>query len=476
MSKVKKVFAIILSMAMILGMSLTTFAAPEETGASATNGKITVKGLTSDETTTVKLYQIISWNSEESKWEKADWVKEDDVTFNQQDNKIDIKWSNIQTYATDDDLYVKEGLTNPATVYNNDTAVFDNLGIGAWMIVAVGDDGKGSGTEYTVMGTYTYGYDDDNLMVPIDVTVNAKGEDYKVTKTFAEGSEEFVAIGDEVEFEIKTTFPSYGVDTVDKTFSITDSPEGLKTTEVVVKVGNDTLTMGQDYTLTETLPTEKEFTINFDSDYISANENTHAGAPVTVTVTATVVGVDGKTTYSNKADTNKSENPSEPEIGDTGSIEITKKNTDMEILKGAEFKISEVDDQTALDFVKESDGVYRLALQDDSDKTSTLVATNGTLLIKGLGAGTYEITETKAPNGYNTVDIANKTIVANVETNDSGNKLDNVSHIEFDVVDSKLASLPSTGGIGTTIFTIGGCVIMIAAAGLYFASRRKENK
>lgn len=44
------------------------------------------------------------------------------------------------------------------------------------------------------------------------------------------------------------------------------------------------------------------------------------------------------------------------------------------------------------------------------------------------------------------------------------------------IPNTKLISLPSTGGIGTTIFTIGGCAIMIIAAGLYFASRRKTAK
>ncbi|MCI9142659.1 MAG: LPXTG cell wall anchor domain-containing protein [Lachnospiraceae bacterium] len=44
------------------------------------------------------------------------------------------------------------------------------------------------------------------------------------------------------------------------------------------------------------------------------------------------------------------------------------------------------------------------------------------------------------------------------------------------ITNTKLSSLPSTGGIGTTIFTIGGCAIMILAAGLYFASRRKSAK
>lgn len=44
------------------------------------------------------------------------------------------------------------------------------------------------------------------------------------------------------------------------------------------------------------------------------------------------------------------------------------------------------------------------------------------------------------------------------------------------IPNTKLTSLPSTGGIGTTIFTIGGCAIMIVAAGLFFASRRKSTK
>lgn len=44
------------------------------------------------------------------------------------------------------------------------------------------------------------------------------------------------------------------------------------------------------------------------------------------------------------------------------------------------------------------------------------------------------------------------------------------------IKNTRLSSLPSTGGIGTTIFTIGGCAIMIIAAGLFFASRRKSSK
>ena len=44
------------------------------------------------------------------------------------------------------------------------------------------------------------------------------------------------------------------------------------------------------------------------------------------------------------------------------------------------------------------------------------------------------------------------------------------------ISNTRLVGLPSTGGIGTTIFTIGGCAIMVIAAGLFFATRRKAEK
>ena len=53
---------------------------------------------------------------------------------------------------------------------------------------------------------------------------------------------------------------------------------------------------------------------------------------------------------------------------------------------------------------------------------------------------------------------------------------DDKSELVTNVVNKKGSTLPSTGGIGTTIFTIAGCLIMIAAAGLFFATRRKTQK
>ena len=84
----------------------------------------------------------------------------------------------------------------------------------------------------------------------------------------------------------------------------------------------------------------------------------------------------------------------------------------------------------------------------------------------GLEEDDYWLKETAAPLGY-TID-ENGTPVT-VEENETSNVF-----VKEDVLNTKLSSLPSTGGIGTTIFTIGGCAIMVTAAGLYFATRKKE--
>ena len=63
--------------------------------------------------------------------------------------------------------------------------------------------------------------------------------------------------------------------------------------------------------------------------------------------------------------------------------------------------------------------------------------------------------------------------VASFTVNNNG-QTSNISGM--DIQNTSISALPSTGGIGTTIFTIVGCGIMIAAAGLFFASRRKENR
>ena len=72
---------------------------------------------------------------------------------------------------------------------------------------------------------------------------------------------------------------------------------------------------------------------------------------------------------------------------------------------------------------------------------------------------TLELNDTNS-SMVNDVRVANKTI-----TTESAKMLD-----------TKLSALPSTGGMGTYLFTIVGVVLMTCAAGAFFVSRRKANK
>lgn len=451
MSKIKKIFAVLLTLAMVLGMSMTTLAAD---AATKTTGKITVNGLTASEETTVKLYQVVSWSKENSAWVVAPWAKD---YVDETKNPYEFNWAELSKQVTD------ANLAAPAKVVTANKVEFDNLGIGAFMVIAAGTT-----TQYATMGTFTYGYDSNNLMVPTDKEIDAKATTYQLIKEFANDDDVFVKRGDEIDFNISTTFPSYEANATDRTFSITDTPTGLTIKNISVKVGTDTLTAGTDYTLSTTLPAQENeaVTVNFAASYIGT-QNAHAGYPVVVTVTAEVTG-DGN--YSNKASSNKSNDV--PDVdGETGSITIHKVDGENNVLNGAKFSFAQ--NNTKLQFVATTDtGVYKLATPEEiADenvvKITDVEATNGVVTVKGLDEGTYSIVEEQAPDGYSIVNVPDKTIAAGEDA---------TVHVEFNVVNTKLSALPGTGGIGTTIFTIGGCLIMIAAAALFFASRKKHTK
>ena len=91
-----------------------------------------------------------------------------------------------------------------------------------------------------------------------------------------------------------------------------------------------------------------------------------------------------------------------------------------------------------------------------------------------MDLGRYTFKEVTAPKGYHIANSPNG-IDAEATLNAEGTVTGTVT-ATTSLTNTKLSSLPSTGGIGTTIFTIGGCVIMIAAAALYFVNRRKSEE
>lgn len=484
MKKMRKIFAVLLTLAMVLAMSMTAFAADVDTQMGST-GSLTVTGLVPGESTTVEIYRVVELDADHSTWKRGKGVAESDVDFSKK--PVEINWANF--------VNKKATLEKVGEITTTEDSVkFKNLAEGAYYVYAGSRE-----TSYNPMGEAVYEYGNDGLMKPADKTITAKGEKYTLTKTFtdANGETEYKVVerGQTIGFTITAVFPSYDKDAKDRAFQITDEPKGMKITNVTVKVGNDDLSAGDDtYTLVGvnddeqktdktnpalTLPTTDKVRVRFSSNYIGT-ENAHAGQTVTVNVTAQITDAD---TFSNTASSDKGSNT--PNVnGKLGSIAINKYDENYDenaetnkLLAGAEFSIAPVTvkdgkevagDKIQFVYVKEENGVsvYKKATTEDTgEKVTNIVAKDGKVIAKGLDDGKYAIVEEKAPKGYSVVDVADVTIA----NSDNPTVTANVS-------DTQLHALPHTGGIGTTIFTIAGCLIMVTAAGLFFASRKRTNK
>lgn len=114
--------------------------------------------------------------------------------------------------------------------------------------------------------------------------------------------------------------------------------------------------------------------------------------------------------------------------------------------------------------------------ETETDVVGTVQA-DGTVTFKGLGAGEYTITETKTLPGYNTIDPITFKLTFDAETKTFASNNDKVTigddnTLDTSIVNQKGSLLPSTGGIGTTIFYIVGAILVIGAGVILVAKKR----
>lgn len=105
------------------------------------------------------------------------------------------------------------------------------------------------------------------------------------------------------------------------------------------------------------------------------------------------------------------------------------------------------------------------------------VQADGTVTFKGLGVGEYTITETKTLPGYNTIDPITFTLTFDAEKKTFASNNDKVTVGSDNTLDTSIVNqtgslLPSTGGIGTTIFYIVGAILVIGAGVILVAKKR----
>ena len=127
--------------------------------------------------------------------------------------------------------------------------------------------------------------------------------------------------------------------------------------------------------------------------------------------------------------------------------------------------------------MKEADGTYRVATGAEKNAEGFQPATieAGSVTIKGLDSGIYYLEETKAPAGYNVLPgrVEVKIEGANLNATVTDNTwTDGGVH----VINQTGTELPSTGGIGTTIFYVLGSVLVVAAGVLLVTKKRMDGK
>ncbi|MFZ2953063.1 MAG: SpaH/EbpB family LPXTG-anchored major pilin, partial [Streptococcus suis] len=300
-------------------------------------------------------------------------------------------------------------------------------------------------------------------------------------------------IGDTVPFQFKFNATNFvtanGVTKQIKSYTITDTPTALSINQdsVVVKVGEQTLAKGKDYTAS--FDNTGKMTVVLT--WIKGDKSTIYNSPIEVNVTySAVVNKDAKEgVATNKAtlgynsfdptnltDPNHPDNPN-PDTPDTSvnpnnpndnsttvtTHRFTLKNTNeaKDILTGAEFKLYDASTGgTEIKLVKDTDGTYRVA---EAGEVGVVIEA-GQVVIKGLkGATTYYLEQTKAPDGYN------------ILTDRQAIEVTPDNKAEAIVVNKKGGLLPSTGSIGTTMFYISGAVMLIGAFIFMVSKRRMKN-
>lgn len=486
MKKFKKIFAVLLTLAMVLGMSMTSFAA------NLANGSFTVTGLKSG--TKVSYAQILGQNSSTSQWElktaQLSWTDGSPMTAES------LTGDNV-------DLSRLAGLGSLSygseTVATADGSVtFSELPAGLYAVKAVDPTNE-----------YVYSFmiakvDYNNNGVLAGSALIAKGQKNVPEKKASTNS---VVPGEKVTFTVNVYYPTFATGSTNKSMTIVDTVTNgtiVSTSDKITIKKADGTDLSSYFTTPQITDDGKTLTINLKADVYNSDL---AGQEVVIT-------------YQVQADDsnydaveNKVVNtvPGSDGIDHSGQAIVILPNVKAQITKVDENNNIIEDSRATFDLYKEVAGstqdaekikVYDKGNADGKEVTAIKVGTattvNGVVTFTGLDPdpkkATYYVKETAAPNGYSVEPLARKLTGASItkgtpvttigedgvitvttkNTATDFNGLEGFDGTNF--VNTKLGSLPSTGGIGTTIFTIGGCAIMIIAAALFFASRRKSSK
>lgn len=326
------------------------------------------------------------------------------------------------------------------------------------------------------------------------------------TSTGGFGSSADHAINEKFQFQLTATLP----DSTNRAYDYYDKysvifhdtlSEGITYDgpySVVIE-SNDityTITDPSKYTInTDKLDSQNYFEVEIpDVKTCVAGLDLNKGATITVTYTAhlnekaSVNTAGGGTSNINKVYLTYSNNPQdESSIGKTPEstpvyvytyqLSNTKRQNTVDgpALAGAGFKLySDAECNNEVGLYQEGEFYYPIKDATGKKAVEMISGENGQFNVKGLDAGTYYLKETITPAGYDTCGVTPVTIKAD----HSGNDHVNLEGSNLTIVNKKAGgiTLPSTGGIGTTLFYVVGGGLMVAAIVLLVTKKRMENK
>ena len=443
------------------------------------NGTITVKNTKAGKTYSV--YEIFKLESYSNSGDAFSYTVMDDfeefVTTGEGKNYVDVNEAGYVTWktgASEKDFsqkalaYVKEKGINPSVESktaqtDGEEVKFEGLNLGYYLV----DSSLGA-----LCGLTT---------TKPDAEIEEKNGEPTVEKEVEElpagswGEENSASIGDTVNFRTTITVRSGAQnyvlhDVMNKGLALVENSIEVKVNGQTVNASNYTITYGvENYDAT----TKDTFTIKFNDSYVAGLAD---GTTIVVTYSAkltsdAVIGVEGNPnkTYLDYGENNRTTEDTTKTY--TFEFDIVKTNTSKKLLTGAQFKLyTAKTGGKEVPVKKVSEGVYRV----DTTLTEGDIIEAGHVTIVGLDNGTYYLDEIKAPDGYNKLTSRVEIIINNANNNATlvGDIYQNGG---VQVINNTGAELPSTGGIGTTLFiTIGS--ILVLAMGTILVTKLRVSK
>ena len=314
-------------------------------------------------------------------------------------------------------------------------------------------------------------------------------------------------VGDHVPYEITITLPANFADYATYSMTVKDNMDSglVFDNDVEVYVGDSTTALASTYYSVVTENIDESFNIVFSD--VKSIPGAAANVTFTVKYHATLNGSNikyGKPGNENEAWLTYSNNPTTGQEGGTTphkttltfvyKFEVDKVDPDGYPLDGATFALYKYEMTSAT----EGSWVQKTLVEAQSGTEFT---------IDGIDAGWYKLVETASPAGYNSIDpiyfVVEHTYNADgtditgltaTKTSDQGTKLTGndaqlsatLEHVEAtaeheeiaaglvstNVVNEQGTQLPSTGGIGTTLFYVGGGILVLAAVILLVTKKR----